>query len=576
MRGEAFVVLSLERAGRHGVTQLQEMVARLWVRGIPVKPGMFFEGRGLSVVEEEEERARLEVPICLNHPIAQVSKEFEEKIKVELKRHFGGEKLVTEGRRWALVDRVLEHELGRRIRVERTFDCWGGDPWLRDHSLAENACRPGSGEHGMIMLPLSFSVEMVLEVAAMLFPGREVERVLKCSARLWAMAEEPLVAEVVLERVGENELKGTLRSAEGIHTEMEVILRGEGKKAKLERPKMEKPGQKLRKPKHTIREIYETGALFHGPRLQCIREVKGLSEDGELAELEMVAAGSLFKGRDGAEFVLNPVFLDGLAQMLGVWFYEVKGNLDAMPLRVEEIQMFGPAPAEGTILRVRMKLRHYHVTAWGDFEVLRSDGSVWLRVNGWQSFRYPQPKFLSAFVQSPADCIVHQSSRVWRERAGMVCVERPVEFEHMKVHSVPTTVYFLMGRRERAWFLRQVKAGAEAEVSMEELGERVLDVWLLKDAARKLLRQEGCAEKLYPTEFVLGEAAEWGPGWYRCQDPVGAGELVLHLRGKKWGGRRVALAGRSREELKRGLEEMEAGEEGKDGEAREERQDRYA
>jgi len=540
LRGHAGCAVALDRRGRHGVTQLQFALGRLFARGVDCRLDRFYQDRGLVRVEAEEGGRGPVVDIQLTQPVARISPAFEERVRAEIMAHLAPSSPqgpASGGR--PLIGRVVEHVPGKRVRVARVFDPSGHDAWLLDHALGQNACRPGSGLNGMVLLPLAFSLEMMLEAVDVLCPGRVAGRVAKLSARQWAVVEGPFEAEVEVEHGEGDRLRARLRSADGVHTEADLFLRPAGTGWGRQRPRLEPPGQPLQRPRTGVREIYDSHALFHGPKMEAIREVEGIGEDALSAVLEVPGPGRLFGGgAAGGAFVLDPVLVDGFAQMLGFWFYERHGNLDAMPLRVEELRVHAPPPPPGTRVKVRLRVRHYQVTAWGDFEALLPDGSVWLEVVGWQSFRYRQPKSMSRFIQNPGETEVHPR---WEGSLpeGVVAARRPAELEHMPVQTLPTTMYFLCSREEREEFRAGLRPGSG--VDARGLARRMLDLWLLKDAARHLLRAEGRNGKWYPTEFAI--EAEGTAGGFRCPVP-GGGEIILRLG--RAGTAVVALAGRER------------------------------
>ena len=129
---------------------------------------------------------------------------------------------------------------------------------------------------------------------------------------------------------------------------------------------------------YSVEEAYER-FLFHGPGLQGIRKIVGMSDHGIVAHLDTSRPKQL--GVDKTLWETDPVALDSALQLVGLWVREKRGA-SALPCYVEEYQQFAPFRARVTC-HIEMEPTK---TAKGTFKVtfVDDEGRIVANVNGGQ------------------------------------------------------------------------------------------------------------------------------------------------------------------------------------------------
>ena len=89
---------------------------------------------------------------------------------------------------------------------------------------------------------------------------------------------------------------------------------------------------------YSVKEAYDR-FLFHGPGLQGITDIVGMSDHGIVGTLEPSRPKQL--GVDKSLWQTDPVALDSALQLVGLWVREVRGA-SALPCFVEEYRQYAP------------------------------------------------------------------------------------------------------------------------------------------------------------------------------------------------------------------------------------------
>ncbi|GIF23626.1 polyketide synthase [Paractinoplanes tereljensis] len=90
--------------------------------------------------------------------------------------------------------------------------------------------------------------------------------------------------------------------------------------------------------------VYDSDVLFHGPRFQMLREVRGLSREG--AEAQVVGVRAV--GWPDAPWWSDPAAVDGALQTAVLWARHTTGHA-TLPMGVEAIHVHRPGPAPATL-----------------------------------------------------------------------------------------------------------------------------------------------------------------------------------------------------------------------------------
>jgi hypothetical protein len=176
--------------------------------------------------------------------------------------------------------------------------------------------------------------------------------------------------------------------------------------------------------KWTEGTLYPWG-MFHGPLLRGVVRVDRTGTNGSMGTLEILRHDLLLSGKPDMRFVLDPVTLDAVGQMISFWSQEqVDPFCDTLPYRFDSVQYFAPMPPVGTRMEGRVILRELgERDIHCDLEVLDPSGRVLYRVRDWTDRRFPQPPDLWQFRVSPRDAVISKPApELLGGQPGAFCV----------------------------------------------------------------------------------------------------------------------------------------------------------
>ncbi|MFD6194266.1 SDR family oxidoreductase [Streptomyces sp. NPDC060275] len=129
---------------------------------------------------------------------------------------------------------------------------------------------------------------------------------------------------------------------------------------------------------------YDGRTLFHGPRFQALRALRGVAAEG--AEATVVGVSEL--GWGDAHWQTDPAAVDGALQLALVWADHALGSA-SLPMAVAECRVHRRGPAEDT-LRCVVRARKVHDTgARCDVALFDPDGTLRVELLGVELVRRP-------------------------------------------------------------------------------------------------------------------------------------------------------------------------------------------
>ena len=201
--------------------------------------------------------------------------------------------------------------------------------------------------------------------------------------------------------------------------------------------------------------------------------------------------------RAQAELVTDPVVLDGAGQMLGALFFD--RILYILPVAVEKVEFYRPAPPPGTRVPVRVELLEFDadqrvISAMA--EVQDGQGGVWFRVHGWKDvvFRYTRELLLTHRMPT-RHTLAREETLPGVPDEGIAVVipgnllrdVQPETLARLYLLSPELAVFRSVGkrrRRQRDWLMGRIAA---------------------KDAARLWLSRRSGRPMLHPLELEVRE-----------------------------------------------------------------------
>jgi len=410
---------------------------------------------------------------------------------------------------------VVENTPGVRAIALHRFSA-GRETIFHHHALGRDVSLEDPTLLGLTLVPLTVTMEMLAEGAALLAPGKLLAGMRDIRASRWITLEKPdYTIEATVKQTAPGEIHVALREAGAANTLRPILAEAVAVFAdrypdagpprpftlENERPSAWVPGQ-----------LYRTG-MFHGALMQGTRSVERAGRNGCSATLEALPHTQLFTGNPQPSFLFDPVLLDAAGQVVAYWFWEaIEKGTDLFPYRVGAFHCYAPAPPAGALLECRV-VRRFESDAviHSDIEVLDRAGKVYYRLDNWETRRFPQPaRFLRLRIDPRATYI----STPWKEpvagRRGLACCRvdgLPQDFLESS-HSVwlKTLAYLVLSRRERAvWDAMQLPPKQRYD-------------WLLarcaaKDAIRMLI-QERCGEQLCAADVeIAADGATANGAW---------------------------------------------------------------
>ncbi len=337
-------------------------------------------------------------------------------------------------------------------------------PYLADHCLVRQPADWPKAVDRYPVVPLTTMLELMMEAARDLVPGRTVVGVRDVRALRFLAVAPPVTVTV----------DAALDAAGNVAVVIDGYARGTALLADSYPVPPDGPARPLRGERPcevTAAALYEDRWMFHGPRFQGVTELGPIGDDG----VRGVFAASSAPG----------AMLDNAGQLLGFWIMKrMSTNRLAYPVAVERVRWYGPRPRPGD--RISCVVRIGSVT---DTEVvadleLRTGGRLWVRIDRWTSRRFGTDDVTLPFILHP------ERNRTAERRPGGIFLVRD---RWLDPGSRQLIMRQYLGAAERAEYSRR--------------NPRAARQWLLgriavKDAVRQWLWDAG-GGPMHPVEITV-------------------------------------------------------------------------
>lgn len=413
--------------------------------------------------------------------------------------------------RFPMLSAVERAEDGTRLAARIDIDL-DRAPYLSDHCFGRATSVIDPTLHGLAVVPLTFSMEALAEVAAALRPAMVVIGFREVRASQWIALDRPVrslegTAEVI-EEGATTRMRVRLREAEGpvlrpVIIEAEVELAAARPPAP---PAAAAPQRAARPLDWTLAEIYSR-IMFHGPRLQAVERMDVANDTWAEGELIGLSHDDLYAATRRPLFETDAITLDAVGQLVGVWSAEMlETAFHIFPFRVEIIEIFrGPlAPGERARCRCAIGLEGGDEMRT-DIEVVTADGHLQCRIVGWWDKRFDlPPRFFAArldpvrnsmaaqiesgpgfalsLIDELSDALLDGSGGIWTEVAAGLALARSevAEWQGLRA-AVPRRRWnWLRGRIAAKDAVRALRPGicpADVTVASDETGRPVVLGW---------------------------------------------------------------------------------------------------
>jgi acyl transferase domain-containing protein len=402
------------------------------------------------------------------------------------------------------------------------------DPIAQHHTLGgRKVSAVDPAQKGLPVLPFAVMAEMTAQVGALaVSPGLVLTGLHQVRARKWVRYEEDPVR---------LELRGhRVPSAEDERVWVGIFNRSPDGNAAATRPVFEAivafgrstpPPQppcpwsleNSRPSRFTARSVYAEQWLFHGPAFQAIAGFGNISEDGIDGTVRVLPLELLLGANKPALFHTDVIVIDTFTQLLGAWGldYLTEGDV-VFPLSMEELEIQGERVPPGSIVDCRITVkeiqRHKLLV---QAEIIRPDGTVWMRISDWQDWRFHWPGRYRDVFRQPRDhfageeLMLDDDDRRMADRAAAVWLEPPADMGRPVWRDV--LEHTQLGPRERASFLA---TGEPDSRRTHRLWGRIA----AKEAARRLWQKTGGLPS-YPADLVISDEPGSRPRFTRVVEP---------------------------------------------------------
>ena len=474
------IATSFDVEYREPMVQMGHMMGLLWSHGVAVDPSILFTYRFIAEMEKP-----LPAPTSLETLPIPEKEELPLKDRQEAKMPFVGD--------------IVAYEEGHSITVDRILDI--EEDWhLKDHTFVPAyevkplwACMP--------VMPITMTLEAMAEVASLLAESNmQVTAFEEIHANKWVALEDTerekmtIYAEVILDDpesqmrwvycevyVGDAESPATTGVVRfGVMPVVTVELDFAGM-------------SNMQAYDLTPEEAYRSGYLFHGPIYQGIQEVTTIFDEGIVGKIAVAPKDRLFRSTANPILLVDPVFLDVIGQLFGLWAIPQKKYI--FPLYIEKIEIYEPTPPVGSVLPVWVKVTDmkFH-TVSADMEIQDEEGNVWMRVKCWQDWIFRWPPHYYGIRRRPKKYLLSSPLPI------AVADENVAIFALEDIEKLPgADIEFLA----RAYLTMEEYARYRQFAGKPRAIEWLMGRLVAKDAVRAFHARHGADEYLHPASFAL-------------------------------------------------------------------------
>ncbi len=402
--------------------------------------------------------------------------------------------------------RILEHIPARELISRYTLDPVH-DPIARHHTLGgRRTSALDSNLKGLPVVPFAMMAEMAAEAGAILAsPDFVLTSLADVIARKWVIYERDLpVLEIRAQRLTSTRdervavrihNRGSAGRDELAQPIFEAVATFE---ARAREPQSARPWRlaNARPGRFTAHTMYDEGWLFHGPPLQATSRMGMIGPQGIDADLRVLPFAPLVRSGQPATFQHDVIILDTFTHILGAWGLDWSADEgDVMfPLSMALLELEGARPAEGTNVSCRIAIEHAdHHRIRARAEIVRPDGTVWMRIQGWEDWRFHWPgRYRDAFRQANHYLVAEPLATAIPAGSSVVWLEPPLDMTRPVWRDVLEQTQLCPGELER-----------QRALGDRDRTRRLFAAVAAKDAMRRVLLARGLGER-FPVdlEFV--------------------------------------------------------------------------
>ncbi len=381
------------------------------------------------------------------------------------------------------------------------------EPALLDHCFYRQPPAWPTVSDRYPVVPMTMTIAMMIDAAAKLAPGKVAIAVEDVRAFRWLAVAPAVEVELTATRraasTGSTAAAAEANAAVVVDVELPGYARATVRFADrypVAPPPALAPLTAPRTPPVTARQMYDDRWMFHGPAYQGVVELGPVGDDGvDGAITSLAAPGAL---------------LDCAGQLMGWWVmqHERRDRL-AMPIHVERIALYAPAPAPGVRVGCRVRIRHVgEREVRADLELATEGPSAcaYAVITGWEDRRFDS------------------DDPVWRV---LMYPERNVLAEPCDGGFVIAREHWTAAASRELMMRRYLGDGERA--AHDALTPRARRGWLLgriaaKDAVRQSLWARDPDRTVFPVEIAIANLPSGEPYVAGLLAPAGA-DIAISL-----------------------------------------------
>lgn len=409
----------------------------------------------------------------------------------------------TPSERLPFVGKIEAHSHNRKIVIRRTLSL-ESDLFLKDHAFipCPNYIKPP--EEKLPALPMAVALEIIAEAAQTLFPGKIVCGLKNVKNKKWINFTETIRKRqlIITAETQKFEASGE------IETECSIAVHGDA-------PETYFTGTVLLADHHVAydktlsiggelkaarsfenvdpRVLYRPGGLYHGPCFRGMEKILKTTDKGVEALLTVPSLNGFFVNHSGRSMILPAQTIDAASQQICCYDIAMNTrNIWVVPVSIERILIYKPAPVPGTPVTSKMIIRSSDSNLVRFDVLLETNEEVFMIIIGWRDWRMKWSDRLLASWQDPSGTLLA------RRRPGRTAISKDYY-----------TVYSLEPRDlsgiDPDWLARLYLDSSEyhewCSSPKDTQIEMLMEFIAIKDAARGLLQQKDVA--LYPSQVSV-------------------------------------------------------------------------
>jgi phosphopantetheinyl transferase (holo-ACP synthase) len=210
-----------------------------------------------------------------------------------------------------------------------------------------------------------------------------------------------------------------------------------------------------------------------------------VGDNGLLGRLEVLPIDNVLRSSTAPRFIVDPFLLDAAGQLVGYWPVEyLSEGFVLFPIRIQELTLYRENLVPGQRAECRLRIEDISKRRLrANMDILAPDGSLWMRITGWEDWRfywdetfynfwrYPNRGMVSRRVELPLpergefECrkmtpFGEMGSSIWENLLAHLIMGRDELEQYRRLGDGPRRTEWIFGRAAakdavRAWIKRR-------------------------------------------------------------------------------------------------------------------------